>query len=195
MNYGELIDRIKYLGFADDIDMGEYEDAIPDKINLAISEITNSVAPIIAKYEFEQDGTEDKLLYYDMEELTKTEDGRKTFIDFDKVPVFYGDKVYTRFNDYEIENNSLIIDGSISGKFRVFYKKEHPKFTVDTPDDAEIEVPLKAHYLIPLLASYYIWLDDDQVKAVYYYNEYEKEAALVTSNRNRPRGRILSGGL
>lgn len=190
MNYGEIVNRIKYLGFADDTDMEEYVDAIPDKINLAIEEITNTIAPVIATYEFSQDGTDDELLYYDMDEISGG-----TFLDFDKVPVLWGDKVYTRFNDYEIENNQLIIDGNIKGNFRVFYQKEHPKYTVETLETEACEVPLKAQYLIPLLASYYIWLDDDSVKAAYYYNEYEKESSKVLSKIERPRGRILSGGI
>lgn len=191
MNYGQIVDKIKYLGFADDLDMDEYTEAIPDKINLAISEITNEVAPIIAYYEFTQDGKNDTLLYYDMDELTK-ENGESIFIDFDTVPVLWGEHKYIRFNDYEIQGNTLIIDGSIEGNFRVFFKREHPRYTEDTEDDAECLVPLKAHYLIPLLASYYIWLDDDPVKAVYYYNEYEKESAklLQSSTRTKPRGRI-----
>ncbi len=45
--------------------------------------------------------------------------------------------------------------------------------TSDTPDDFEIQLPRMVQPLIKLLASHYVWLDDDLTKATYYYNEYD----------------------
>ena len=45
--------------------------------------------------------------------------------------------------------------------------------SADTPDDYVLKLPDKIVFLLPLLASYYIWLDDDERKAVTYRNEYE----------------------
>ena len=40
---------------------------------------------------------------------------------------------------------------------------------------ADMGLPDAVLYMIPLLASYYVWLDDDVEKAVYYYNMYDNE--------------------
>nr|DAI79658.1 MAG TPA: hypothetical protein [Caudoviricetes sp.] len=59
--------------------------------------------------------------------------------------------------------------------------------TSDTPDDFEIQLPLMVQPLIKLLASHYVWLDDDLTKATYYYNEYDdlmnqiKQACYATT--------------
>lgn len=45
--------------------------------------------------------------------------------------------------------------------------------TEDTEDDFEIQLPIIVQPLIKLLASHYVWLDDDLTKATYYYNEYD----------------------
>ena len=45
------------------------------------------------------------------------------------------------------------------------------KITVETEDTAEIGLPDRVLNLVPLLASYFVWLDDDQVKASVYKNQ------------------------
>jgi hypothetical protein len=190
MNYGELVQQIQDLGFSDESEIEDFGTIIPNCINRAVQEINLTVSPILATYEFEQDGTETDLLYYDINELT-AEDGNPVFLEFADNPVMYGDTYYKKFTDFDIENNTtLVIDGSTSGKFKVFYKKAHTPFTVDTEDNAEIELPLRVHHLLPLLASYYVWLDDDQTKSVYYYNRYEALVTALQENDEKPRVKI-----
>lgn len=43
----------------------------------------------------------------------------------------------------------------------------------DTPGDYVLNLPDKIVFLLPLLSAYYIWLDDDERKAITYRNEYE----------------------
>lgn len=50
---------------------------------------------------------------------------------------------------------------------------EIDSLTMNTPDDYVLKLPDKLVFLVPLLASYYIWLDDDERKAITYRNEYE----------------------
>lgn len=60
--------------------------------------------------------------------------------------------------------------------------------TEDTDDDFVIQLPLIVQPLIKLLASHYVWLDDDLTKATYYYNEYDdlmnqiKQACYATTH-------------
>lgn len=153
------------------------------------------MCPIIATYLIEQDGSDNELLYYDIEELTKEDDTVK-FLEFAETPIMYGTNVYKKFSDYEIEQEKiLILDGSIEGNFKVFYKKAHEPFTLDSEDSVELPLPLKAHHLVPLLSSYYIWLEDEKSKAVDYYNQYEKLSQKLTENSLRNRAKILSGGI
>ena len=61
----------------------------------------------------------------------------------------------------------------------------------------EVQIPLKpvTHYLVPLLAAYFVWLDDDERKATQYYNLYEQESKEILSGTNMPRGFVLEGGI
>lgn len=54
--------------------------------------------------------------------------------------------------------------------------------TAQTNDSEVIALPNNVVQLVPLLASYYVWLDDDTVKATVYKNEYEdyKESLINT---------------
>ncbi len=195
MNYGQLKSEIRDLGFSEDAEIAEFADIVPNSINRAITEINLTVCPITGVYQIEQDGTDNELLYYDMEELTKENDVVK-FLEFADTPVMYGTDVYKKFADYEIEQDRiLIIDGSTSGKFKVFYKKAHEPFTTASDDSIELPLPLKAHHLVPLLASYYIWLEDEKAKAVDYYNQYEKLSQKLIEGQADKRVRILSGGM
>ena len=196
MNYGELKDQIRDMGFSDDAEIEEFGELISNSINRAIEEINLNVAPIIGIYEIEQDGTDTGLVYYDIESLTKDDDGNITFLDFADTPVMVGTDVYQRFNDFEIENEKIIVmDGELEGTFRVFYKKKHTPVTVDTLDTTKIELPLKAQHMLPYLAAYYIWLEDEQTKAVYYYNRYEGLLQEYQTEKEKPRARIVSGGI
>lgn len=200
MNYEELKSELVGLGFSDESELNEFGDIVPQALNRAITEINLTIAPIIGTYEFTQTGEESGLLYYDMEELTR-EDGDMVFLSFADTPVMINNGIgkqygaYRRYNDFEIEQDKkLVMDGSVSGNFKVFYKKAHTPFTVDTDDLEDIPLPLKAHILVPLLTAYYVWLEDEKTKAVDYYNQYEKLAQSILNDKP-VRMRILPGGI
>lgn len=195
MNYGQIKTELAGLGFSDSAEIEEFGQIVPDSLNRAITEINMTVCPIIGTYEFEQDGTEDEILYYNMTQLTKKE-GVVKFLEFADTPVMTGTEVYKKYNDFDIENeDTLVMDGNVEGEFKVFYKKAHTPFTLDTDDATELELPLKAHHLVPLLTAYYVWLEDEKSKAVDYYNQYEKLAKAIVENAQMPRMTILSGGI
>lgn len=195
MNYGQLKAELAELGFSDEAEIEEFGQVVPDSLNRAITEINLTVVPIIGTYEIVQDGDSGETLYYDMAELTK-ENGIVKFLDFADTPVMAGDGTYRRFNDFGIENvSTLVMDGSISGTFKVFYKKAHDPFTLETADETEIGLPLKAHPLVPLLTAYYVWLEDEKTKAVDYYNQYEKLSQGITAKAAQPKARIMTGGI
>lgn len=127
--------------------------------------------------------------------------GDENFLSFADTPVLFeqnGSQLYSRFNDYEIETGNTIIINTENhkGKYRIFYKKAHENFT-NTEEEKATELPLRlrVHHLVPLLASYYVWLEDEPTKAAQYYNLYEQKKAMFTEENNRPRMRVLDGGM
>ena len=189
MNYGEIKQNLISLGFAEDTDYEEFEELgyTYDAINRAISQIGNQF-PYIVNYEFEIDDTDTGILYIDMTDIGN-------FLDFAETPVLFekdGEELFKKFGDYQIEMGHTIVFNAdeYKGSFRVYYNAACTKITEDTQDNFVPELPLKVHHLIPLLAAYYLWLDDDAVKAAQYYNMYETELALAMQKEQQPRMRV-----
>ena len=189
MNFGEIKQNLISLGFAEESDLEEYNELgyTYDAVNRAISFLGGNF-PYIAKYEFELDETDDGILYIDMTD-------RDGFLELTETPVMFeanGQEIYRKFGDYQIEMGHTIVMNASDyvGSFRIYYSKQCTQVDKDTPDTFVPELPLKAHHLIPLLASYYLWLDDDVAKASTYYNMYEQEAAVVLAKENQPRMRV-----
>lgn len=192
MNYGQIKQNLISLGFAEESDYEEFEGLgyTYDAINRAISQIGNQF-PQIAKYEFEIDDSDTGILYIDMTD-------RAGFLALSKeTPVVFeanGDEVFRKFGDYQIEMEHTIVmkADDYAGSFRIYYEKAATAIDSTTPDTFVPEIPTKAHHLIPLLAAYYLWLDDDERKAVQYYNMYETELALVLQKQTAPRMRVVT---
>lgn len=190
MNYGEIKQNIISLGFAEESDYEEFEDLgyTYDSINRALDQI-GVIFPYIAKYEFEIDDTDEGLLYIDMTD-------RDGFLELSETPILFeknGTETFTPFSDYEIEmDHTIVINADANkGSFRIYYTKECTRFSSATADTAVPELPLKCHHLIPLLASYYLWLDDDERKATQYYNMYESELGMVLQKSRQPRIKVI----
>lgn len=202
MNLQEVIDNIRDLGFSDDAEMEEFGELIYNSINRAISRINVEVSPIIGEFEIEQDGTDDEYNYYDMRSLTRR-NGKDTFLSFASVPVMIENASgvgYKRFNDFEVEQGSILVFApEVAGTFKVMYKKAHDTLTAESDPEKELELPLRVHHLVPLLASYYVWLEDEPTKAAQYYNMYEQQSAVILSDpndfSNKIRMRVLPGGM
>lgn len=66
------------------------------------------------------------------------------------------------------------------------------KVTIDTPDDYEIDLPEDLIELLPLLAAYHIWLDDDLTKATMYYNNFvQKRDDIIMANNSTAKATIM----
>lgn len=69
-------------------------------------------------------------------------------------------------------------------------RPEH--ITIDTPEDHVIDLPDDLLELVPLLASYHIWLDDDLTKATMYYNNFvQKREEIITANTSTVKATIM----
>lgn len=69
------------------------------------------------------------------------------------------------------------------------------QLNVNTGDDYEIDLPAKVIDLVPLLASHYVWLDDDVAKATYYWNEYDEFKQALTAEFIKPLKVQFHGGV
>jgi hypothetical protein len=52
--------------------------------------------------------------------------------------------------------------------------------TEETEDDDVIDLPDNVIELVPLLASHYVWMDDDVTKAVMYWNIFDSHKEEIT---------------
>ena len=66
--------------------------------------------------------------------------------------------------------------------------------TEQTEDTAKINLPDNLMPLIPLLASHYLWLDDDITKAVTYWNEYDQLKDQIIAVCRMPKNAVIEGG-
>ena len=198
MTYQELINEIRDLGFSDDSEIEEFAEAglLYSAINRAITRINLELYPIIEKYEFDISDDDTGYLYITMTDIDDL------FLDFADTPVLFerdGADFYTKFADYEIEaDNTLVINADKNkGSFRVFYKVAHDTFTGKTSQLKEdLPLQLKVHHLVPLLASYYVWNEDEPTKAAQYLNLFESEKAELKEQAlaRKFKVRVVSGG-
>ena len=199
MTYQELINEIRDLGFSDDSEIEEFAEAglLFSAINRAITRINLELYPIIEKYEFDISDDDTGYLYITMTDIDDL------FLDFADMPVLFerdGANFYTKFGDYEIEaDNTLVINADKNkGSFRVFYKVAHETFTGKTSQLKEdLPLQLKVHHLVPLLASYYVWHEDEPTQAAQSLNLFESEKAELKEQAlaRKFKVRVMSGGL
>lgn len=188
----ELID----LGFGDSYDLVEYKDIVLSSINRAMKEI-NYDFPIKDIYTFEQTGDEEGLETLDLLELTKgTYRGEEEYVfnTLIDVPIRIVDNKITKFNNYLFEiDRYLRIDKAIKGQFSFYYTRRTREVDISTDDNEYLTINYKAEKMLPLLASYYLWLDDDETKATQYFNQYQDIKSSLLSAVITPKATI--GGI
>lgn len=197
MNYQDVINNIRDLGFSDDDEMEEFGDLVPNSINRAITIISLHSDPIIERYDLEITDDDSGYLFVTMPDVDDM------FMRFSDTPVLIekdGKGVYERFNDYELEANDTVVINAdkYKGTFRICYVADHEPFTgANSELGDDIPLPRKAHHLVPLLAAYYVWMEDEPTKAAQYYNLYEQENEKMKADDSSKniRVRVLSGGM
>jgi hypothetical protein len=145
----------------------------------------------LAVYPYVYGGAEDdipsfeKYRVYDMEALTHDETKGRMFLSFlEDVPVVRvadgTERGEDEAADYFSERGSLLyLNAQEEGTFRVFYKQYPTKITSATSDDFELEISPEAVPLVPLLMAWRMCKDDDERKAILYFNEYQNAKAGI----------------
>lgn len=134
-------------------------------------------------------------IFYDLDELTKV-DGKVVFMGFADI-VQEGDLsdgTYKQTIDIKKQGRStLILNGFEKCQFTVFFKKLPTVITESTPNTFEMELDTDLHVLIPLLAGYYVWQDDNKTLAANCYNDYQEKKNAILGKETKVVA-VVNGG-
>ena len=190
MNYGKFKNSIRNLGFEDDGVFDENPSHIAEACNRANTLLHNIVEP----------NTKSFTQHYD------DNDGYNSLNLADLIGfVGKSNKTPTVGNspvtDYYYVDDTLFFKAS--GDVTVYYIGALDKLNENSPDDTEIDCREDLIPFLELLTAYYMWLDDDERKAVMYYNQFlEMHNAYLSSsmhgngskyNENRVTARVVGG--
>lgn len=190
MNYGELRQNLISKGFAEESDLIEFDELgyTYDAINQALDEI-GDYFPVEAEFNFDIDESDTGIMRIDMAE-------RNGFLSLaEDSPVWYekdGEDIWRTFTEYDVKKDREIIIkmDDYEGSFRIYYYKLPDHVTSATSATFTFDLPLISHKLIPLLTAYYLWLDDDERKAIMYKNDYEEARDIALARKNKPRAEV-----
>lgn len=79
---------------------------------------------------------------------------------------------------YQLKGNVILIPRECRERYTVEYCCTPSRLTLDNTE-SEIDVDRWLCELLPLLTSYYVWMDDDPTKAQLYRDEYDKALARI----------------
>jgi len=189
MTFGELKNEIRDLGFEEDATMDEMRELVINACNRAIDFINTTVRPIVKCYTAElPEGEEDS------DTLTVEMADVADFVDFYGKPKIETEGKVIVLSDFDMLTLTKFVTKAEYAPLSVYYKAMPTVLTTDTDDDFEIELDKVVQPLIALLASYYIWLDDDERKATMYYNQYDDLKNQILGNMAMPMAVKFVGG-
>ena len=191
MNYGELRQNLISKGFAEESDLIEFDELgyTYIAINQALDEISDYF-PVEAEFNFDIDENDTGIMSIDMAD-------RSGFVALaDDTPVWYekdGEEIWRAFTEYDIKKDRVIVIkmDDYEGSFRIYYFKEPSHVSKDTQTDFIFDLPLISHKLIPLLTAYYLWLDDDERKAIMYKNDFQDALSVALQKMRKPKAKVM----
>lgn len=125
-------------------------------------------------------------IFYDFKKIAESKG--EVFIEFDD-KYKKGDGTVCAFstvNDFDvIDRHILRLNAADKTEYTIYYRKQFTPITDQTPADTEMELDPDLHVLIPLLAAFYVWQDDEERKADKYYNDYETKRNDIIARENK----------
>lgn len=90
---------------------------------------------------------------------------------------------YSKYKDFEWEgDDTLILDATKQGVYKVHYYAYPKEITIETPDDEELALDPDVANLLPVFIAAELYEDDDSSQAYYFRQQYEAaKSALVPS--------------
>lgn len=195
MTLQELKEKIRDLGFDDDATMSEYADIINNAITRACKTIALTVKAPVGKYELDLSDEEvrSESGHYDLDELCVDEQGNNLFESIERIVTHSGAGIDT-FTRWDMEQDHiLVVDSSLTTPLTIFYKERILPITENTQDDSNVQVVYQCEPLVGLLAAHYVWLDDDERKAILYWNEYDQLKEEIMAKSLKPKAKVIGG--
>lgn len=195
MTLQELRNKIRNLGFDDDSIFTEYADIIDDAISRACKTIALTVKAPVGKYELDlsDDTVRSETGHYDLSELCVDSNGNNMFESVDRIVTHSGVGIDT-FTDWELEQDHiLVINPTLSVPLTIFYNERIIPVTSSTQDDSPVQVAYQCEPLVDLLSAHYVWLDDDERKAILYWNEYDQLKREIMEKSIRLKAKVIGG--
>ena len=180
MTWGELKSNLINLGFESDKAYGENP-------KLFIQAVNRDMSLIVGTVRFTQKKTT-VTTTLEKEEITVEAER------FNRILAIKRAGESTPANYTIIEYN--VVRFNEPGEYDVFYAVFPQKIDESTQDTYAIDMQDDLLQLVPLLAAHYIWLDDDERKAVMYWNEYDslkQEIMMRDASSQRVRVRVETG--
>lgn len=191
MLLSEVKNQIKSLGFEDSniLNDAEYQAYFRDGINRALTFI-NADFPILGKYEISVDS--ETIEEFDLAD----ESDFDSLIEAKIKKEVEGTIRLVPFSDFQLVQDSIVyISAGVTGDVIFYYRTRPTLITTTTPDTTVMPIHYKAEQLLPLLASYYIWNDDDPEKAAKWKNEYEDMRNLIQARTPQFKTLTFTGGI
>lgn len=100
------------------------------------------------------------------------------------------------FSDFQLVQDSIVyVSAGVEGDITFYYRTRPTLITTATPDNTVMTINYKAERLLPLLAAYYIYADDDKEKAAMWKNEYEDQKNIILARTPRFKTLTFTGGI
>ncbi len=131
-------------------------------------------------------------VFYNFKEIAQAKG--EVFLSFaDKFKENGGFKPVSNFDI--IDRYTLRLPADDTTEYTIYYNKLYTPITEQTELDTEMELDEDLHILIPLLAAFYVWQDDEERKADKWYNDYEtkRNDIIQKSRENRVVARVIGG--
>ncbi len=185
--WGEIKSEIINLGAERSETFAANPSCFIEAANRAISIVACYVRPVVEKITLDlSEMGEDRT--FDIRAMAAEQKGRDCFIGYIKeMPVMFAGSC--RSPEYRVTpDNLLIIGAGQVGEIEVYYRLLPAVITAATPDETELELDYDAAGLIALLASFYVWADEDERKAVMFRNDYEDLKRQLTTTLEPAQG-------
>ena len=180
MTWGELKSNLINLGFETDKAYGEKPLLFIQAVNRAMSLIVGTVRFTQKKLTVTTTAEKEEIKV-EAERLNRILSIRRAG---ESYPANYTIREYN------------VVRFSEPGEYDVFYSVFPQKIDEATQDAYILDMQDDLLQLVPLLAAHYIWLDDDERKAVMYWNEYDslkQEIMMRDASTQAVRVRVETG--
>ena len=195
MQYQDLKNEIRDLGFEDDTVFSEYQSIIDNAITRACRLIATIIkAPTgVIPLDLTDETVYDESGRYDLAELSKDDNGNVLFDSVDRIveTTENGERSFLRYD--MVEDKVLVLNPKIKADLTIYYNQRILPVGSDTSDTYEIQVVYPCEPLVALLTAHYVWLDDDERKAILYWNEFDQLRQEIEAKAFKLKGRVIGG--